>query len=231
MHSHSVVHSDLSTIIPGTSQPLLSTLSLTLRFQSLGSTTKSSQTFDETTLENALLDPTTLMFSIHTLVLDALVKVADKLVQAFPVCFNAAFIQRLNKDLVYQTSLAASLVRLSSRMDKGSGRATESRRLLEQLDKAVSPARHDYEDRTELNHVESVSTALLVLARNHGCRDALPKSNKTARRGRAAGHESDLELELDQEKQQEEFQGLEDRKMLDFAGEEDDDDLMLVEDE
>ncbi|KAK4049272.1 hypothetical protein OIV83_004208 [Microbotryomycetes sp. JL201] len=188
MHSHSVVHSKVSFLPSRATRHELATILLSMRFHP----SKQNPTFDATAVENALLDTSTLLFSIQSILQSALHKAFDKTAQAFPLCFNAAFIQRLNQDLEHQERVAESLLRIANRTENESPRGKEFRRLLDHLSRLVSPE-------ASADPLESVKRALLLMARDHGRKDAMHNSDNTRRRVRGADENSSLELELDPE--------------------------------
>ncbi|GAA6034736.1 hypothetical protein JCM8097_001145 [Rhodosporidiobolus ruineniae] len=103
----------------------LSHLSLSLVFRPASSSaskpTQSSQVYDSQNLSSSLpndvlhaqlLNPSSLHFTLSSLVTAALERLAKKLAVAFPLCFNPKWVDRLTNDLPAQRSIAKSLTRI-----------------------------------------------------------------------------------------------------------------------
>ena len=98
-HSHSVTFTDLSLSPRHPATPPLETITLAFRFATskVDSEALAASSFSTDELVDKVLDPFTLHFSLQSLVRNGLESVFEKLVQAFPLCLNAAFVQVRSK--------------------------------------------------------------------------------------------------------------------------------------
>ncbi|ORY55953.1 hypothetical protein BCR35DRAFT_335521 [Leucosporidium creatinivorum] len=178
---------------PSTSPPAgLQALDLSLLFLLPSPQTSSSQTSPspnptEDPAEDLiahLLSPTDLHLTLSPLLPLLLSKIAQKLVLAFPLCFNARWIDRLEADRASHAALATSLGSMLDGLTKGGKLDTEATLLRLRLSTHLSlplppppppsttPLSSSNSPPIPPSSTEELSTALLLLARGVGKKDA-----------------------------------------------------------
>ncbi|GAA6013058.1 hypothetical protein JCM10207_006155 [Rhodosporidiobolus poonsookiae] len=152
------------------------------------------------TLASQLLHPTSLHFSLSALVSSALLKVAKKLVKAYPLCFNRKWIDRLSSDKTAHQAIASSLsniLNLDSSTAAPLPSDIEAKAALLNLTLATrfspsrSPSSGDSpagarEAAPSINSKDALGAALVVLAREASAPDAWP-ANAVSQDGGGVG--------------------------------------------